>query len=305
MKTKSLLFILVIFLFLVQPASAQSVGPAWGPICSSGAILSSNFSPQPLWPVYLYFASDRQDDPDGCSWMINSINYILNAGAKTPIETFSTPVTGGLNVSFYRKATYILLFTRSNIPARVRLWYSDGTTSEVSYTLSMPADWEQYQVFIPPTGRSISAVQLTFDLGNIFTEQTSGSQIGDLFFDDFAFTQVIITPTPTRTPIPRTPTATPTSRPTLWATPAPTGTSLPTITPLATLLLPSRYSYPPTSIPALTLPTWPAVASLAQIPTPAPLAVSSPTSVARFTPAPIGDLPPNPPGNKPPPRPHP
>lgn len=318
---------------------------AFGKIEDAGAVSSDNpflallfnyngeepvFAPS----VYLQEAPlvNYYDGQPQCFWNVYVTPRLLPGlhTAQTPRKEFSNPVEHA-DVAFmyyYSDRSIARLFQWR--PYRVMVHWSDGLDTQVGGYIDGFVDSGERSAptigcdtcpdaivgfieasILPRQGKTITSIWLEFDAPSLSTDipYSEVLPVPELFVDAIAirgFYRVNApTPTPTRTPIPRTPTATPTARPSLWATPSPIASPTGTITPLATKLLPSRYSYPPTSIPALNFPAWPAVPTLAPIATPAPLVASIPTALALFTPAPIGALPPTPLWNNPTPPPTP
>lgn len=265
--------------FAQTPPYWAAVSP-WEEICDSDLryqvpITGFAFNPpipsgESPFKTLNWFPQEFTDE--GCSWnMIPSYGSDIDPSGnlyRPPVSYFEDVAPEGVsavNFGFWARADV-------STTLWLELAYADENYVVKAFfeTVEVGPDWayfefEKYNLDLWANGeKRVKGFYPTFDVGQAWPDSIQVDLLHVLGF--------VPAPAPTRTPGPtRQPTATATARPTLWVTP----TTAPSASPLATKQFPSRYSYPPTSIPILRLPTWPAVPTMAPIPTPAtPLALA-------------------------------
>jgi len=209
----------------------------------------------------------------GCSWvLIPSYGSDIDQSGnlyRPPTSYFHDVAPAGVTQVLFS------FYARSDTPVTltVELSYTDENSKikGIVESVSITSDWA-YFAFTKSnldlwanSQKRITAFYSTFDIGSAWPDP--------VVVDVLHVEGYVPAIEATRTPVPTTPQPTATPRPSLWnkptstATPAASPSS--TVAPQATKQFPARYSFVPTSIPPLAFPTWPAVATIAPISTPA------------------------------------
>ncbi|NJN95685.1 MAG: hypothetical protein HC875_17020 [Anaerolineales bacterium] len=281
---------LILGLLLLTPSRALAQSPYWDTaspwedICDSSLrhqvpLVGFAFNPPVPTGDSPFKALNRfplEWTDQGCSWALlpgygSDIDPSGNL-YRPPVSYFEEIAPSGV------MAVKFGFYARSDTPTTLGIELSYADENFVVKTLFEDVDvteswqyfsFEKYNLDLWANGdKRITAFYPTLDISSVWVDAV---QVDYLHVEGFV---PVISPTPTRTPIPYTPTATATARPTLWATPTSISTPAPgvtitPVTPISTKQLPAKYSFVPTSIPAVKLPSWPPVATMAPIATPA------------------------------------